>query len=112
MASPLANATEATEKDFAGFQPESAADMIDFFADMPKFWEALAGSLGTLGSRMADEMPLHPGLAEQVNEMAGAAAGLRDQAEEMHKQFRAVHEKEIRRIEQPRPGEQAWDVSN
>jgi hypothetical protein len=110
MTSPLTNATEEVRNGFSGFKPESAADMIDFFKEFPDFWEALADSLSGLAGRMQDEMPLHPGLAEQIREMTGAVAGLRDTAAELNGQFRNVHEKEIRRIEEPRPGEEAWDV--
>jgi hypothetical protein len=111
-ASPITTATEEVTNGFNGFKPESAGDMIDFFKELPDFWEALAGSLGNLAGRMADEMPLHPALSESVREMAGIAAGLRDAAAEMNGQFRTAHEAEIKRIEAPRPGEEAWDVRN
>jgi hypothetical protein len=108
--SPITGAAEDVETGFAGFQPGSAPDMIDFFKDMPDFWDSLAGSLGSLAGRMEDEMPLHPSLAEQIREMAGTVAGLRDQAQETNGLFRSHHEAEIRRVEEPRHGEEAWDV--
>lgn len=110
MASPLAPVTEDVKTGFDKFQPETAQDMIQFFGEFPEFFEALASSLGGLAGRMESEMPLDPGLAETMREFAGTIAGLRDQASEMNRQFRQVHAKEIERIEEPRPGEQAWDV--
>jgi hypothetical protein len=108
--SPITTLTEDTTSGFSNFKPVSARDMIDFFKELPDFWEALAGSLGSLSGRMSDEMPLHPALAESVREMAGTVAGLRDAADEMNSLFRTAHEKEIQRHEEPRPGEEAWDV--
>ena len=112
MASPLAGVTEDVIQGFGNFKPEGPQDMIDFFRQLPEFWEGVADALSGLASRMEDEMPLHPSLAEQIREAAGTAAGLRDAAQETHAAFRQLHKKEIARAEEPRQGETAWDVSN
>jgi hypothetical protein len=109
-ASPVKDIAEQFNEAFAKFQPENAGDMIEFFKELPDLFETMADAFGHLGSRMQEEMPLDPRVAERVRELAGHAAGLRDEAQEINGTFRAAHEKEIQRIEEPRPAEEAWDV--
>ncbi|MCW2929881.1 MAG: hypothetical protein JWM19_843 [Actinomycetia bacterium] len=112
MASPIAPITEQMKDGFEGYKPESPGDMIDFFKEFPEFFEGAAEALTNLSSRMRDEMPLHPGLADKMSELAATMAGMRDEATDMHRQFTEVHAPDIRRAEEPRQNERAWDVGN
>jgi len=112
MASPIAPATEAVEEGFNGFDPENVTDMREFFADMPEFFSTLATSVNTLADKFGDDLPLDPALADHVREMVGVIAGLADHSTELGSMFEKVHEPELSRVDDPRPGEEKFDVQN
>jgi hypothetical protein len=112
MASPIQDAAEAVTAGFAGFHPENAAQLRGMFDDMPGFYEELASGVARLAEKFDSELPVDRRVAEGVREMVSALAGLADQAHELNGLFKQAHEPELRRLDEPRPQEELWDVRN
>lgn len=110
--SPIPAMTEAVQDGFGNWDPQGPTEMIDFFNEMPGFFGEVARNINNLAERAEGELPLDPKVTEALREIAATFGGLRDQADELNGVFRTVHEKEIERAENPRIGEQKWDVSN
>src|SRR5699024_715873 len=56
--------------------------------------------------------PLDPSVLEFFGTIEDAARGASEVADELPGLFRAAHEVELERLENPRRGEHKWDVSN
>ena len=110
MPSPLTGASEAVSTGFANFRPEKPEDFEGFFSGLPGFFEDQSKALGTLAQRADDEMPLNQSVVEELREIVSAFNGLRDKAQELNQHFRTAHEPELKRANEPRPGEAAWNV--
>jgi ribosomal protein S18 acetylase RimI-like enzyme/2'-5' RNA ligase len=108
---PLGRANDAVSEELAGFQPHSAADLRDFYAELPSFFQATAAAMTTLAGRMRDQMPIAPEVADQLTELVSVATALADMAEETNQVFRHRHARELARLEDPRAGEAAWNLA-
>jgi hypothetical protein len=109
--SPIQEAAEAVTAGFAGFEPQNATDLRTMFSDFPDFYGELARGVGILADKFDGELPVHPSVAEGIREMVATLAGLRDHADELNGMFKQAHEKELQRLDEPRPQEELWDVS-
>lgn len=109
-----ANAVEPVveaAQQMGGWQPESAEDIIGFFDSLPQVTGAISQMWYTLADRAGSEMPLDPAVAEHLREMGSATAALDQHAQAAGQILRQTHETEVKRIEEPRPAEQTWDVT-
>jgi hypothetical protein len=106
----LENVNDAVTTHLGGWQPEDAGDMIRFFSEeLPGMFENLGSALALLGDRTSSDMPLDPMVGQYMSDLAGTAHSQADVARELAGAFRSAHEVEIKRIEEPRPDESAWD---
>lgn len=71
----------------------------------------IADGLKDMASTAEDEQPLDPSVLEFFGTIEDAARGASQVAEELPGLFRAAHEVELERLENPRRGEEKWDVS-
>lgn len=110
--SPIQAAAEAVTEGFSNWDPQNAGDLVGFFQQFPEFFDELARGVGALAAKAGDELPLHPSVTEGIQEMASTLAGLHDHAEELNGHFRQAHERELERLDAPRPQEELWDVKN
>lgn len=111
VATPLTNAGEAVQQDLGNYHPEHIIELRPFFStELPEFFGTLAGSIGAMADRFREELPLHQQIPEHIQEMAGVLAGLRDKAQELSALFENLHKDDLNRLDEPRPGEQMWDV--
>jgi hypothetical protein len=104
-------AAEAIEQHIGSWEPENAFDLDLFLSGLPRLFDSVSGSIGHVASRLGEEFPVHPAVTERLHEIAATVAGMSEFAADAHAIHRVVHEKEIERIEEPRPGEQIWDVT-
>jgi hypothetical protein len=104
-------AAEAVEQHVGSWEPENAVDLDLFLFRLPRLFEAVSGSIGHVASRLGAEFPVDPAVTERLREIASTVAGMSDFAAEAHALHRVEHAKELERIEEPRPGEQMWDVA-
>jgi hypothetical protein len=85
---------------------EDADATLGALADMFESWHA---GLQALIGNLHDE-PIDPGVMEEIEEVASNLAGGTEGLRSAYASFRAKHEVELRRIEEPRPDEQMWNV--
>lgn len=112
MSNAISAATEAIDQYVGGYQPEGATDLDLFLQDFPQLFEHLGQAIQTMASTLGEQFPVEPALPEKLREVGASVAGMADEAREAHGVHRNVHEAEINRIENPRPGEEMWDVTN
>lgn len=111
VSSRVEAATDAIEENIGSFEPENVEDLGSFLRGLPGLYDAVASSLSRVADRFGDELPVDNRVSEHIREMASQAAGLREYADEAYGIFRAAHEEDLNRLENPRPNEQFMDVS-
>lgn len=105
-------AAEATQQQIGGFEPENAADLDLFLAALPDYFSSVANAFRNVADTLADQYPVESVVIERLREIGATISGMSDFSGEAHAAHRAAHEKELSRLENPRPGEPLWDVSN
>lgn len=111
MSSAITAASEAVNQSVGGWAPENAVELDQFLLQLPDLLESVASSISRVASRLGDEFPVERAVIEHLQDVASTVGGMTDYVREAHGIHRRVHEKEIERIEQPRPNEALWDVS-
>jgi hypothetical protein len=104
-------AADMVEQQIGSWEPDNAVDLDLFLASLPRLFEAVSGSIGHVASRLGSDFPVDPAVTERLREIASTVAGMSDFAGEAHSIHRAAHARELERIEEPRPGEEFWDVA-
>ena len=112
MTSPIHDAAEAIAEGFANFKPSNIEDLRGMFDDLPQLFENFVEGVNALANRFDDELPVKPVVGEGIREMVAGLAGLRDHSDALRTTFEQAHESELKRIDEPRPGEELWDVQN
>ena len=90
--------------------PGAMMRVLHAFSTMPETLELIAKTFEVVAQRCDDELPLDPevtGELEQVRTLIRSAATA---AESIEPTFRTRHEADISRHEDPRTGEDKWDV--
>jgi hypothetical protein len=107
-ASIAQNAAEAAEA-LASWHPEDGEDAdvtLKALAGMVESWHA---GLQGLISNLHDN-PIDPGVMEEMEEVVSNLAGASEGLHQAYASFRAKHEAELQRVEEPRPNESMWNV--
>lgn len=105
-------AAEAVQQHIGGFEPENAADLERFLSELPGYFDSVANAFRNVADTLSDRYPVEAVVTERLREIGATIGGMSEFSGEAHAAHRAVHEKELARIENPRPGESLWDVSN
>jgi hypothetical protein len=105
-------AAEATQQHIGGFEPENAADLDHFLSALPDYFSAVGNAFHNVADTLADRYPVEAVVVERLREIGATISAMSDFSGEAHAAHRAAHEKELDRIENPRPGEALWDVGN
>jgi hypothetical protein len=105
-------ASEAVLTHIGRFEPENAADLDKFLANLPEFFSAVSSAFRQVASKLADAYPIDASIPDRLNDIGSTIAGMGDYSGEAHAAHRARHEKELERLEQPRTNEKFWDVSS
>ena len=111
MSSNVDAAAEAIDQHIGGWQPDNAIDLDMFLSSIPQLFESLSGAFNHVADTLGDQFPVDPSVPERLREIAATVAAMADHAGEAHSTHRSVHEKELERIENPRPNERMWDVT-
>lgn len=95
---------------FSGRDPQSMRDVEDDLRAMQPFLADIGNATRTLHARAVDQYPMAPGVTMAIGHVYELLTKAVEAAGDIHPAFRALHEEEIKRHEQPRPGERMWDV--
>jgi hypothetical protein len=112
MSTPVAQATEAVQESFGSYDPEHMQPVGTWLEDLPEFFREQANAFNAMITRLREEYPMDPGVADHYESLVGQLSQMGEHAEEGVGIYRAAHAKEIERLEEPRANEAAWDVSN
>lgn len=111
MSSAIDAVTEAVHTHIGGFHPENVEDLRDFLDSLPGVFEGINEALTNMAGNFSDTLPLRQTVNEMLTELGSSIAGLADQAREIRPAYEREHEEELRRIDEPAPGEEFHDVS-
>lgn len=93
-----------------GYEPDG---MLQWGADMQALEGVLDNVAGVLRAleKGADDLPIEPAVKHTLASVGALQSSCSSAAAEIHHTFRAVHEAELDRLENPRPGERKWDAA-
>jgi hypothetical protein len=104
------NAVEAIAA-LGQFSPETASELSAYLHDIQEVPQALAEALAANAEHFGSDKPVDSRIADMLRDASATARGANEALADAHDTFRQLHERELERIENPRPGEQMWDVS-
>lgn len=110
MSNHIDAAAEAIDQNIGAWQPDNALDLDQFLSGLPRLFESASEAISRVADTLGEQFPVDPAVTERLRELAVTAGGMADMAGEAHTVHRTAHAKELDRIENPRPGEQMWDV--
>lgn len=90
--------------------PGAMMRVLHAFATMPETLELIAKTFEVVAQRCDDELPLDPAVTGELEQVRTLIRQASTAAESIEPTFRARHEVEIARHEDPRNGEDKWDV--
>lgn len=93
------------------YAPEGMMEVGRDFVHMGTAFRQIAQAMGIMAQRANDEDPIHPAILDQMREMHQMLVQVAEKADELAPAFRHYHSVDIKRISEPRRGEQKWDVS-
>ncbi|WP_017540803.1 hypothetical protein [Nocardiopsis halophila] len=114
VAAPVQRVRDAAEELKDALSEFGNIGMLDYekgLKELPSLFEKLAQGLDQMAHRAEDEEPIDSSVIEFFDQISQASRGASDVADEMPGLFRAAHEAELERLENPRPHEEKWDVS-
>ncbi|MFD6187130.1 hypothetical protein [Streptomyces goshikiensis] len=92
-------------------EPGGMMHVLASFESLPETLGLIAETFAVVASRCSEEMPLDPSVGDALQEVNKALLGSVEGAAEVARVFTSVHEPDIRRHVDPRPGEEAWDTT-
>lgn len=92
--------------------PGAMMRVLKAFANMPETLELIAKTFEVVAQRCDDELPLHFNVTEELESVRTLIRQASKAAESIEPVFRARHKVEIARHEDPRTGEDKWDVGS
>lgn len=93
----------------ATYEPNSMVEWGHDVAELQNMLTQVAGVLGGIGHG-ADNLPIDPAVKETIASVEALIHQCASAAGEIHSTFRTVHADDLKRIENPRQGEDKWDV--
>jgi len=109
-ASPIDQIHETAAEVLGSWHPDNPAEFDAGMAAFERLFEEVGASITQLADRLGSDFPVEPGTRDAVAELGASAAGLSDAAQEIYTTHRTEHEKEMEREENPRVGEEMWDI--
>ncbi|WP_345698382.1 hypothetical protein [Kitasatospora terrestris] len=94
------------------YDPDGMMQVLAAIESMPEGLESIANTFRVLAERSDSEFPLDKNVGEALNEVYTLLMQAMSAAEEVGKAFRSSHESDIARHEDPRTGEEKWDIGN
>ncbi|MEO7193729.1 MAG: hypothetical protein ABIZ05_02745 [Pseudonocardiaceae bacterium] len=111
MPNPFHNHNEALAQVANNLDIHNARALIDWVDGAPGAAEQQAGVWRQHAGTIQESIPVSGEFAEAITDFAATQARQAERIREAGTVFRRTHQEELRRIEEPRPGEDKWDVS-
>ncbi|MDA2810362.1 hypothetical protein O4J56_06895 [Nocardiopsis sp. RSe5-2] len=114
VAAPVQRVRDAAEELKSALSDFGGMGMLDYergLKELPELFEQLAQGLDNMANRAEDEEPVDASVLNFFSVISQASRGASGVASEMPGLFRAAHETELERLENPRPNEEKWDVT-
>jgi hypothetical protein len=106
----IASLTEAVRDHLGSWQPESALDILGMISGLQDLYHELGSNVVNVGERLASDHPIDQSVTEALKQMGMATSQIGEYGSEVHATFRAAHAEDLRRLEEPRPGEHEWNT--
>ncbi|MEV7179210.1 hypothetical protein [Kitasatospora sp. NPDC093679] len=94
------------------YDPDGMMHVLAAIESMPDGLTSIANTFRVLAERSDDEYPLDKTVGEALNEVFQLLINAATAAEEVGKVFRNSHQQDIARHDDPRTGEEKWDIGN
>ncbi|MFF8917227.1 hypothetical protein ACF08M_28910 [Streptomyces sp. NPDC015032] len=102
--------TEAVRDAYATYDPPMMLAVAAEYWGLPDGLSAVASAVGRLAANTADKYPADEKMAELVAQVYALLYQAVNKAQEIGPLFVTVHEHDLRRYEEPRPGEHMWNI--
>lgn len=101
---------DAIREHIAAFEPENALEIGGFLAGLDNLFTELGSGLISAADKLGGDHPVDQSVVDHLHQLGAHAITLADWGTQTHALFRAAHESEINRLENPRAREEDWDV--
>ena len=111
MPNPFVGYTEALATATSDLDVHNARALIDWVDNAPGAAEQQAAMWTTSARRINEKILIAGEFAEALHDFAATQARQAERIREVGTIFRRAHAAELRRINEPKPGEDKWDIS-
>ncbi|HSA50129.1 MAG TPA: hypothetical protein VLH10_08465, partial [Yinghuangia sp.] len=108
----FAGAADDMASQAAQYEPQGAMQVLRLMETMPDALTSIANVFKHLAEKADSELPLNPAIAGALGDIHDSLMNAVAGSEELAPLFRAVHEADVARHEDPRNGEEKWDTNN
>lgn len=94
------------------YTPEGMMQIGNDFASFPEVIRNVASALqGMTSSVQNGETPMNPAIVDSLKALHASLIKAAHEAEDLKPAFENLHAVDIKRIRNPRPGEELWDIN-
>ncbi|MEU4807434.1 hypothetical protein [Actinosynnema sp. NPDC023587] len=111
MSNPFVGYNEALATATSNLDIHNARALIDWVDNAPGAAELQAAMWTTSARRISEKILIAGEFAEALHDFAATQARQAERIREVGTTFRRAHSAELRRINEPKPGEDKWDIS-
>jgi hypothetical protein len=110
MPNPFENITTAIES-HGKLDVDNARAVMDWVQHAPQYAETQALLWQKHGNAIVEGLPVTPEFGEALSKLSAAQRRLVSEVAETGATFRRTHAEQLRKIEDPKPNEDKWDIS-
>ncbi|MDJ0347251.1 hypothetical protein [Streptomyces sp. PH10-H1] len=92
-------------------EPGGMMNVLAAFESLPEAIGLIAETFAVVAGRCSEDMPLEPPVGDAIMDLHKQLIAAVDAASQVSQTFQTIHEADIRRHAEPRPGEEQWDTS-
>lgn len=94
------------------YNPEGMMQIGNDFASITEVIANVAGAIQGMTRQVQEgDTPMHQAIVDQVKAIHASLVQVSHQAQDLKPAFENLHAVDIKRIREPRPGEERWDLS-
>lgn len=96
----------------ASFEPRGMQPVINELEDLPETLSHVAAAVGALMEKSQGKFPLDPVIIAQIGQVVEALYAAAAASKKIPGAVHEIHAADIKRISQPRQGEEMWDLAS